>query len=353
MSESLSQNNRLSVLKSSSRYAYPAEFNIMQYRPLERMSWFFDTKTKNLSVAGKPNGATIGAREALLKLAASPIGQWQSEQTARYPSYHRDLAAHLTGIEDMSDETSIEAFRLEHLKLMAHDEAKKYSTHRWGSAGVDFHPIGHMANVSVNLDTLLVKTSTEGSTNDLFLAQATRHAAALHDAGESEHPGFQLLHGGVVGDIGADIGKTSDDRKLERSILEDSLEALFESEYSNELREVITKFATHDTNGESKEFKKYHALLEVNHEINSLHTAQYLGIKAVEIANEHPQHANLMTALSLDSYTRAKNGKIEEHLVEVDSDVLRSEVTLSLDALYSASHSRDDDLNYTSWRSAN
>lgn len=341
---------RSAALTPNSAFAYPTEFAIDHYRPLERMTGLFDRPHFQVYGSGLPDGVTIGARQALLEWSRSDIGRWQARQTARYPSEHINLPARMTDIEDPSNTEAVIAFRKRHLALMAHDPKVRYGVHKFGSPAVDLHPVGHMAHASVALDRLLIKDGESATPKDALLIQAVRHAAALHDIGESEHPGFRLLHGNVIGDIGADVGKTAEDRILERKILEDSLHVLFDGKYSDEFIALVATLASHDMKDQADIVKRYHDLLEVNHDLNSIDTATYMGERAMNLSDTDPAHAHIMNGLALDNYARMNRGKLAERIDRLDSPLITSYAQISLEGLYQVAHARDGDQRFIAWQ---
>jgi hypothetical protein len=289
-------------------------------------------------------------RDALIRWNESSPGGWQRDQAARYPTFHRDLDPDLLPPEYDTEEKATE-FRKELLRLFTH-EPIRYDI---DSAHQDFHPIGHMSRVLVMLDNL----STDGPLvaqgyDDPFLLSVIRHAAALHDIGETEHPGGVIKHGRVVGDIASDVGKTIDDRTQERAIYESVLGEVFGDVYSPESREAMIKIVSHEIEGESEQFTTYHGILEFAHHLNSAYTGQFVGERAAQLAlagDSH--HANFMTVLAEQS-GRVLTNKFEEvfghspHLQRLLGTTAHNALR-ELDVL---AHCRDEDEEWLKWRAS-
>ncbi len=340
-----------SVLFPANEFRYPTDFDVARHRQFERMDeQFFEKGNHRFRDQLGNHGSAISPRQALMRYANSPAGTWHDGQTARYPVLHADLDPNLLDINDL-EELSLLKHKI--LEIIAHplEQPGLHTYHRYGHNGFDFHPIGHMAQVAMKLDRLLMLDDASDSIDpDPFLIQAIRHTAALHDVGETEFPGIKLHHGSAIGDIGADRGKTNEDRQLERAILGHVIQATFHDVYTDEFSEIVIALASHDTQKFDRQTRSYHAISELNHELNTLSTAQYLGKKGLEIATIHPMPANIMTALASDSILRGikkRNHLKEEGLAPELSLVL----TEKLRALFWVTADRDEDISYRNWRS--
>jgi hypothetical protein len=338
------------VLFSESPYQYPTQVDIARHRQFNKSEIAFQ-------IGGGPGhrfteyrdgvGSKISPREALLRYSQTHAGRWHADQCARYPGLHANLDPNYVAIDDPEQ---LEVFKQEMLRLIAHPDDEEYSAHRYNHAGFDFHAVAHMAQVAMRYNNLLLHEPAVSSIKpDTFAIQATRHSTALHDAGETEFPGIKLFHGGAIGDIAADIGKTEEDRKLEKAILTHVITYTFDDVYTPEFTEAVIALAAHDKSKFDKTLSEYHNLLELNHELNSITTAKYLGRRAVEVAGTLPMHANMMTFLAVDSLKRLtkKRDHLEDEGLNTD---LTAVLTRELQSLYRFATNRDDDPAYVAWR---
>lgn len=330
------------VLDLESVFKYPESFSAAQYHPLTTMSMFFPERIQD---------APLSPKVALIHWENHVFGSWQSTQAARYPTLHRDLPQAVIGLDEPSE---IDAFQLRQLSLMAQPPTGKSDALRYGHTGFDFHPIGHMARVSVELDRLLIGLRGDTARKSTSFEQhVMRHTAALHDIGETEHPALIVHLGAVLGDIGADKGKSDDDRMLERIILKTSLDKVF-PQYSPDFREAVEYMASHDIDGQTEEFVACHALLEIAHELNRTETALHLGNMAVKIAQMHPKHAFIMAALAGDSYRRMtkddKHKKLFSHLGKDIKGQVTTIMSGKLSELRGAARNLNRNDAYITWR---
>lgn len=339
-----------SALFPIDEFSYPTEFDLARYRPFERADeWHFERGNHRFSGLTGNHGASISPRQALLRYAQSPAGIWHHGQRARYPILHADLDPTFTDIENPAD---LSVIKHQVLGLIAHppEEPGFFTSHRYGHEGFDFHPIGHMAHVAISLDRLLMlNKASESIDPNPFLIQALRHTAALHDLDEAEFPGIILHHGAVIGDIGADRGKTANDKRLGKAILEHVIKATFHDVYTDEFSDTVIALASHDTQKFNRHMRTYHAISELNHELNTLSTAEYLGVRAVALAGDYPMPSHLMTALASDSIMRGI--KKREHLKQEGlSPELTLVLTEKLRQLHYVVADRDGDETYRYWR---
>lgn len=341
-----------SALFADDDFKYPSPFDIARYRQLERADRFFTIGGGHHPFKEFRNdkSSTLSVPQALVRYARTATGLWHSEQRARYPSLHANLNPQLTGINP-DDSVALDAFRSKMLELIAHDPKETADLQRYGHQSIDLHPIGHMAQVAIRMDNMLL--FDEGFSQlppDAFLIQAMRHSSALHDVGEAEFPGIKLHHGDSVGDIGADVGKSDEKRALEKAILYHIINATFEDHYTDDFRFTVVAMASHDMSGADTTMRTYHAASEVNHEVNSMNTAWYFSELSEEIAGTHPDHANIMTAVAFDSLLRAL--KKRDHMVEDGlSPELAHSITDRARNLFTKATRRDADNSYISWKS--
>jgi hypothetical protein len=345
------------VLFSENPYRYPNRVDIAQYRQLEKSE-------NNFQIGGGPGhrftehrndvGSKISPRDALVRYSQTHAGRWQADQCARYPGLHANLDPSYVAIDDLEE---LELFKQQMLHLIAHpshpsDVYPGYISeyHKYGHPGFDFHAVAHMAQVAMSYNNLLLREPAISTIKpDAFGLQTSRHSGALHDAGETEFPGIKLFHGGTIGDIAADVGKTAEDRRLEKAILTHVITHTFDDVYSPEFNEAVIALAAHDKSKFDKTLTDYHNLTELNHELNSIATAKYLGRKGLEIAQTMPMHANMMTFLAVDSLKRLT--KKRDHLQDegLNAD-LTAVLTRELQSLYYFATNRDDDPAYAAWR---
>lgn len=330
-----------------------SSFSVEKYRPLEKVDTQFRLANHALSQYLGDVGTQLSPRESLIRYASSPSGAWQALQRARYPILHADLPAEISDV-DADDPESLQEFRHTMLRLISHPERTMSNvidnTHRYGNQAIDFHPIGHMAQAALRQDRwLMLDQAATSVAPDPFYLQVARHTAALHDAGEAEFPGVKLYHGAALGDVGANIGKTQEQRTLEKSILSSVINAHYSDSYTSEFQQALVDMAAHDISPDNKLMKQYHDVLEANHEINTIHTGIYLAEKAELATPKYPAHANIMMALAFDSLLRAikKRDKLTD--AGMNSEIAHS-ITRRARILYEKATARDDDEVYTTWR---
>ena len=279
-------------------YPYPARFSISGYGP----AWVNDKASEVTT------GAKISAATALqIYSEGTDIGQTHGKQTARYPSLHIDL--------DCDDTEDPESFRLANLRLLTPPNI--LTAHEKGHQGLDLHPIGHMAIVSAKMNAWLAKNYENVSGIDCDLVEALRHTAALHDVGEAMHPSLEKEYGlTIVGDIGANVGKTPENRidegKVTRTVIGIICDTLKEGLYTEDLAEMIARLANHEINGEDKDFRRIHAILEGIHELNTLDTAGFMANRARDLVlapNSEKLEVHAKTFLELAKDTLARSAE--------------------------------------------
>lgn len=332
---------RLPSFQPESPFAFPGTYNATEDSTL----LFIDNRRYS---SGVPSDLTFSPRQAIHTWAKSHPGGWQNRQDARYSDYHRKLKSKFIPKQFKGREDD---FRINLLKKMVENESPSNDD----PAYIDFHPIGHMARVAVLYDdTLLHTLGTLGNnTPDLRHLDASRHGLALHDIAESEDPIIAFRNDYTIGDISAHSGKTDEQRAQERRIFIDLISNIdgISEHYSEELREMITKLVSHEFKGESKEFVLTHDMMEFTHHKNSLKTALFEARNGNE-PQADARYANFKTLLAERSLVLL-NDKFEELFDRSPELILphRDEISLMQKELEEAVHCRDENKEWTKWRS--
>lgn len=288
--------SELSITPPQLDFAYPTLVDIAKFAPLHRHDQMPDPTLAHLTA--------LSAGRSLLAYSRSDIGAYHGEQTARYPTLHKDLPEEFAGTDDPEE---VHQFRRKNLKLLTPDNSRE--AHRTGDQALDLNPLGHQALVAIGVNRLLNGALSEAaSTKDPAAIEALRHAAALHDLGESEHPDIAKLCGRVVGDISSAVGKTDDDRAQEGKILRAVLGQTLGDAYDPKFSELIAAMSNHELDGEDADLVWAHAVLEGAHAINTIETGIYFAERARRLAQRDDpakRHAETLIDVANDTYWRS------------------------------------------------
>lgn len=330
---------RTSSYRPDSKFAYPYAYSVAgnpSLAPLNNLDYLSDI----------PTNLRFSSLDSLVKWGQSAPGSWQSQQTARYSNFHRDLPTTLIPPTYQGQE---DEFRLNMLKFMSLGmEELSYE-----SARSDFHPLGHMANVACYLDEVVLRRTLDLyrlKPEDTRMIDIDRHTAVLHDIGEIEHPGAVVNHGKVVGDISSATGKTSEEKQNERAIFVDVLTDVFGEDYDPEFIDSMTRLVCHDLEGADKSFIAHHDRLEIAHHLNSASTAMYIGHLACKLPDEYGNFLSVLAGQGVGILTK-KFEEISERSPEVSAS-LQDDVDWYMQKVKSEAHSRDENPNWLKWRAS-
>jgi hypothetical protein len=280
-------------------FAYPQPYNPKQSLELYIISELQDAPAE---ITQRRDLFTASSRTLLTHYSESHLGQWHTEQTPRYPKFHKDMPdsvvpdvfrnqpqkfgrewlknfvaiGHLNGVLEDNPSTTETRFPMFDTSDI-HEPSDTQAS--------DLHPIGHMIRTSVMLDETLARGEHSPYTLSPYATYLTRSAMALHDIGENEHPGVIVETGETVGDIAATTGKTAADRAQERKILESILAEEFADYFDPEMREIISALVGHRTHGLGSEYTNAHSIQEIAHNLNSARTGIFAANLAVFCAN--------------------------------------------------------------------
>ena len=301
-------------LSPEGEFSMPINFRPEHYEPLKK----FGSK-RQVNEAFPPPDDNMLFRFSPIELVANyaetPVGRWQSLQQARYPGLHVDMSPRLVGLNE-EDDPQLSRLKNASIGLLRPMTAPSGEIQKTTNQLLDLHPVGHHACTLVALDGLFFeerfwKILEKRDKIDTDLVAATRNAMALHDTGEATFPGFLHHHGFVVGDIGADKGKKSQDREAEEIIMRDVLEYAYKDCYDEDSVETIAKLIAHKTDKMDDGERFYHEIFQMAHDINSVLTAFQLAKISKNHQNKCPEVTNLMLAVAIDSVDRAHKA-IEE-----------------------------------------
>ena len=332
----------ITVLKPDYEFKYPFHYNVTTDASLRA------GEERALSYAEEQNVPYENARGLLLRWARSARGAWQAEQTARYPSFHLTLP-------DMLVPRHMEAnvFRRQVLRGIARAGLYLDSRDPWQQQPTDLHPIGHMARVLSVHDDLVFGGEMQGFQKHPHLIPVTRMVAAVHDIGETQHPTIVEEFGFDVGDIAADIGKTTAQRQQERQIFTGMLHDTYDDTLDSDTQEAMVRIVAHDV--VDKELGEAHAFVELAHHVNAARNGMVIAESAVHMTEWHPDDTSVANVMSLMAEQIAhplqiKFESIYEHAPHLRISPAAFIIETTMAQLWRDVHCRDDDEEWLSWR---
>lgn len=203
-----------------------------------------------------------------------------ARQTARYPVLHENLA-----IEGHNPDQLCH-MGIRSLGLLSVPGEETVGNVRRFNQRLDFHPIGHLAQVLIATNDVLRHPDTlkglGGDWHNRRFVDTVLLSAALHDVGENSSDTVKLrVVNDPPGDIGVDQGKNAKNRSDERAILDFIVGSLFGRQNSDNKNEFldddlidnIVRFSVHEIDYNNKLEVMYHGIMELAHEINTVKTA--------------------------------------------------------------------------------
>ena len=330
------------ALRLDDTFKYPHPYSVATDRALS------ETEQRARAYAAQNRTKHVDASSLLRRWASTPEGQWQAEQTARYPSFHASLLESL-----VPEDTDPVVFRLRVLRGIARAGLYLDRKDPWVNQPTDFHPLGHMARVLTTHDDLVFGGEMSGYHRYPHLIPLARRAAAVHDIGETQHPSIMEKFGFDVGDIPADVGKTPLERQQEREIFTAMLDAVYGDEIDEDTREAMTRIVAHDIDDE--ETGEAHAFVEFAHHLNGARNGMVLaeaGAHMAEWSEGDVAIANILSlaAEQMEQPLHIKFESLLNHCPRLRMTPAVFVIESALAQLRRDIHCRDDDEKWTSWR---